>query len=123
MSRREEREHIVRYLGNLPDGSYIIEHPDGRLERKRSETDWKRLREMTDEKIERSIAGDPDRAEFKDVDWSKAELVSPVKKRAISIRVDEDVLEFFKKQGAGYQRRINAVLRSYMREKRKKKRA
>ena len=123
MSKHEAQEHIVRYLGNLPDGSYVIEHPDGRLERKYGETDWKRVDAMTDEEIERSIADDPDWAEFRDIDWSKAELVIPAKKKAISIRVDEDVLDFFKKEGAGYQRRINAVLRSYMREKQKKKRA
>ena len=45
-------------------------------------------------------------------------------KKAISIRVDEDVLDFFRKEGEGYQRRINAVLRSYMQQKVKpKKRA
>lgn len=123
MSEHKSTENIVRYLGALPDGTYIIEHPDGRLERKRSETDWARLDAMTDEEIEKSIADDPDWAEFRDIDWSKAELVIPAKKKAISIRVDEDVLDFFKKQGTGYQRRINAVLRSFMREKRKKKRA
>lgn len=47
----------------------------------------------------------------------------PARKKAISIRVDEDVLDFFKQQGDGYQRRINAVLRSYMQQKAKKKRA
>ena len=123
MNKREAQEHIVRYLGDLPDGSYIIEHPDGRLERKRSETDWARLNAMTDEDITAAMANDPEWMGFEDADWSKAELVIPSKKKAISIRVDEDVLDFFKKQGAGYQRRINAVLRSYMREKRKKKRA
>ena len=45
----------------------------------------------------------------------------PPKKKAISIRVDEDVLDFFKREGAGYQRRINAVLRSYMQQKRKQR--
>ncbi|MET4608663.1 hypothetical protein ABIB90_008171 [Bradyrhizobium sp. JR4.1] len=39
-----------------------------------------------------------------DVNWSDAVLVIPPKK-AISIRVDEDVLEFFKREGEGYQRR------------------
>ena len=48
-------------------------------------------------------------------------LVIFPKKKAISIRVDEDVLDYFKKEGAGYQRRINAVLRSYMQQKRKKR--
>jgi uncharacterized protein (DUF4415 family) len=79
---------------------------------------------MTDEEVEASIANDPDWAEFKDVDWSDAVLVIPARKKAISIRVDEDVLDFFKKEGDGYQRRINAVLRSYMQQKAKpKKRA
>ena len=35
--------------------------------------------------------------------------------------VDEDVLDFFRKEGTGYQRRMNAVLRSYMQQKRKKR--
>ncbi len=56
-----------------------------------------------------------------DFDWTEAVLVIPPKKKAISIRVDEDVLDYFKKEGAGYQRRINAVLRSYMQQKRKKR--
>jgi uncharacterized protein (DUF4415 family) len=76
---------------------------------------------LTDEEIEASIANDPDWEEFKDIDWSKAVLVIPPKKKAISIRVDEDVLDYFRKEGAGYQRRMNAVLRSYMQQKRKKR--
>jgi len=92
------------------------------LRRMKGRTDWKRLREMTDEEIEKSIANDPDWAEFRDIDWSKAEIVIPVKKKAISIRVDEDVLDYFKRSGAGYQRRINAVLRSFVQEKSRKKR-
>ena len=114
-------EHIVRYVASLGDGTHIIEHPDGRLERRQSETDWARLDAMTDEEIDASIANDPDWEEFKDLDWSKAVLVIPPKKKAISIRVDEDVLDYFKKEGAGYQRRMNAVLRSYMQQKRKKR--
>jgi uncharacterized protein (DUF4415 family) len=89
--------------------------------RRKGKTDWKRLDALTDEEIEASIANDPDWAEFRDVDWSKAVLIIPPKKKAISIRVDEDVLNYFKKQGSGYQRRMNAVLRSYMEQKRKKR--
>jgi uncharacterized protein (DUF4415 family) len=47
-------------------------------------------------------------------------LVIPPRKKAISIRVDEDVLDFFKREGEGYQRRMNAVLRSYMQQKKKR---
>ncbi|TMJ49981.1 MAG: BrnA antitoxin family protein [Alphaproteobacteria bacterium] len=93
-------------------------------DRRKGKTDWARLDAMTDEEVEASIANDPDWKEFKDIDWSDAVLVIPAKKKAISIRVDEDVLDFFKKEGEGYQRRINAVLRSYMQQKAKpKKRA
>lgn len=45
--------------------------------------------------------------------WSKAKLVRPKPKQAISVRIDSDVLDFFKKQGKGYQSLMNAVLKSY----------
>lgn len=89
------------------------------LRRLKGRTDWNRLRDMTDDEIEKSIADDPDWADLKNIDWSKAELVLPARKKAISIRVDEDVLDYFKNEGAGYQRRMNAVLRSYVEQKRK----
>ena len=92
-------------------------------DRRKGKTDWARVDALTDEDIARAVANDPDAAPI-DIDWSDAVLVMPAKKRAISIRVDEDVLDFFKQEGDGYQRRINAVLRSYMQQKAKpKKRA
>jgi len=45
--------------------------------------------------------------------WAGAEIRKPVEKTAISIRIDNDILDFFRKQGKGYQSKINAVLRSY----------
>ena len=89
-------------------------------DRRKGKTDWARVDALTDEDIAKAVADDPDAAPI-DIDWSDAVLVVPPKKQAISIRVDEDVLNFFKKQGEGYQRRINAVLRSYMQQKRKKR--
>jgi len=117
--RGHRAEHIVRHVASLRDGTHIIEHPDGRLERRKSETDWGRLAAMTDQEIEAAIADDPDWSDL--WNWGEAALVIPPKKKAISIRVDEDVLNYFKKEGVGYQRRINAVLRSYMQQKRKKR--
>jgi uncharacterized protein (DUF4415 family) len=84
-------------------------------------SDLEKLRRLTDKEIDASLANDPDWEEFKDIDWSKAVLVIPPKKKAISIRLDEDVLDYFKREGSGYQRRMNAVLRSYMQQKRKKR--
>ena len=93
-------------------------------DRRKGKTDWARVDALTDEEITKAVANDPDWAGLEDIDWSDAVLVMPAKKKAISIRVDEDVLDFFKKEGDGYQRRINAVLRSYMQQKAKpKKRA
>lgn len=88
---------------------------------RRGKTDWAAFDAITDEQIEDAIKNDPDWQEFKDLDWDEAVLVIPPKKKAISIRVDEDVLDFFKHEGAGYQRRINAVLRSYVQQKKMKK--
>ena len=89
-------------------------------DRRKGKTDWARVDALTDEDIAKAVADDPDAAPI-DIDWSDAVLVMPAKKKAISIRVDEDVLDFFKKEGDGYQRRINAVLRSYMQQKVKPK--
>ena len=87
--------------------------------RKKGKTDFERLRNTTDAEIEAQIANDPDFSD--DWNWGDAVLVIPPKKKPISIRVDEDVLDYFKAEGAGYQRRMNAVLRSYMEQKKKKK--
>ena len=49
--------------------------------------------------------------------WSKAILVMPRTKEAVSLRVDADVLDWFKSQGPGYLTRMNAVLRSFVEAK------
>jgi uncharacterized protein (DUF4415 family) len=90
-------------------------HTLAQLRRMKGRTDFDRLRRMPGEEI----GSDPDWAGLKDIDWSKAEFAVPVRKRAISIRVDADILDYFKNEGAGYQRRMNAVLRSYVEHKRK----
>jgi len=80
----------------------------------KSRTDLPRLRQMTEAELEEKIASDPD---WKDVpaDWyRKAEAIMPQPKKLLSLRVDSDVLEWFKSQGTGYQTRMNAVLRSFM---------
>jgi uncharacterized protein (DUF4415 family) len=46
--------------------------------------------------------------------WEKAKLVEPITKKAISLQVDSDVLEWFKNQGKEYQSLMNSVLRSYV---------
>jgi uncharacterized protein (DUF4415 family) len=94
----------------------VVSRDDAR----RGKTDWAAVDALTDEEIEAAIRKDPNAVPL-DFDWSEAVLVIPPRKRAISIRLDEDVLDYFKKEGAGYQRRMNAVLRSYMQQKQKRR--
>ncbi|MEP9348686.1 BrnA antitoxin family protein [Xanthobacter sp. KR7-225] len=80
----------------------------------RSDIDWARLRAMTDEEIEQAARSDPDWEGLLDLEGWTMEVVVPPKKAPISIRLDADVLAFFKASGRGYQKRINAVLRAFM---------
>lgn len=78
------------------------------------QTDWERIDRLTDAEIEASVAADPDAAPIVDREWFKnAELVLPEPKQAVSLRVDSDVLRWFRESGPGYQSRMNAVLRGY----------
>lgn len=71
----------------------------------------KRLRQMKDEEIDLSDAPESPR----DAVWPRPGALVPAgNKKQITVRLDADVLEFFRKTGSRYQSRINAVLREYM---------
>lgn len=74
-----------------------------------SKKDWKRFDAMKDEEIDCS-----DIPELDESFWKNAKLVMPQKRKSIALRVDEDVLHWFKAQGKLYQSRMAAVLRAYM---------
>lgn len=78
----------------------------------RGRADLARLRSQTEADIE--ATSPPELAHLPDDFWDDATLVLPEPKEPISIRVDRDVLAWFRAQGTGYQTRMNAVLRSYM---------
>ena len=70
----------------------------------------KQLRELKNRKIDYS-----DIPSQRGAKWSRpGELVPTGNKKQITVRLDADVLEFFRKTGSRYQSRINAVLREYM---------
>jgi uncharacterized protein (DUF4415 family) len=82
--------------------------------KRRGRTDWARVDALTDEEIEAAVAADPDAAPNLDTEWFRgATLVIPGRKKAVSLRIDSDVLEWYKAQGGRYQSRMNAVLRAY----------
>lgn len=80
-----------------------------KLKKYKSRTDLKRLRWMKDKDIDYS-----DIPEIPDSFWNDAKIIVPPHKIPVSMRFDRDLLEWFKKQGPGYQTRINRVLRYFM---------
>jgi len=83
--------------------------------KERGRTDWSRLGKLSDREIRKAVRADHDAAPVVSAEWfRRARLVEPKPKKAVSIRLDEDVLNWFKRRGRGYQTRMNAILRAYM---------
>jgi uncharacterized protein (DUF4415 family) len=99
-----KKERIVRYS---------TEELRAARARGESQSDWARAAAMTNAEIEAAVAADPDEAAMT-VDWARASVDMPRPKAVLNMRVDRDVLEFFRRDGRGYQTKINAVLRSYV---------
>ena len=80
---------------------------------KKSRTDWKRVDALKDEDIDLS-----DVPEVSPEMFARAIVrrgLKPVARKAqLTLRVDSDVLDWFRRQGQGYQTKINALLRAYM---------
>ena len=81
---------------------------------RKSQTDFARLDKMKDEDIDYS-----DAPEITPEMFAKAIVrrgLKPRVKKQVTLRMDGDVLDWFKKQGSGYQTKINLLLRAYMDE-------
>lgn len=80
---------------------------------KTSRTDWPRIKAMKEKEI--TLTAEHPAAEVKHIvrGIARRGLQPLPPKSSISLRVDADVLEWFKAQGAGYQTRMNAVLRAF----------
>jgi uncharacterized protein (DUF4415 family) len=96
---------------------YTAEQIDAKLARGESRTDWARVKRMTEEELEATITADPDDVHAP-LDWNKAVKGLPPAKRDIHLRIDADVLDWFKQAGRGYQTRINEVLRAFVESRR-----
>ena len=90
--------------------------PTGKNSRRKAaepRTDWNRLRSMTDAQIHATVTQDRDIKATDKAFWAKAKVVMPRPKRTVTMRLDADLLEWFR-SNQGYQTRINAILRAYM---------
>jgi uncharacterized protein (DUF4415 family) len=91
--------------------------PDGKTKaakpKRRSRTDWARLRRMKPAAIRKQIAADPEARPTDAQFWKTAKVVMPTPKEIVTMRLDADLLRWFRRE-PGYQTRINAILRAYM---------
>ncbi len=100
----EKSENIVRYTA---------EELQAMREQGLSQTDLARIDAMTEEELQKAIENDPDAA-LTPEQWDSLILDPPLNKEPISLKIDADVIAWFKSTGKGYQTRINSILRSYM---------
>lgn len=85
--------------------------------KRKSRTDWARIDAMRDKDIDFSDA--PELGP----DFFANAIIWPGPKKQITLRIDPDILTFFRKQGRGYQSSMNAVLRKYMESQKERQRA
>lgn len=81
---------------------------------KKSMTDWKRVRDLRSKDIDLSDSPEATPEEFARAVVKHGGIVVKSEKEQISIRLDKDMLEWFRARGKGYQREMNALLRAYM---------
>ena len=87
------------------------------IERGEDRTDWRKAKAMTGKKLEASIRADVDDVRG-EPDWTQAIMGVPAPKDHINIRIDHDVLEWFRANGRGYQTLMNNVLRAFVQSRR-----
>jgi len=83
-------------------------------------TNWAKTDEVTGARLEESIRADVDEA-GSEPDWTQSIIGVPPPKDHINIRVDHDVLEWFRSNGRGYQTLMNNVLRGFMQARQDRK--
>jgi uncharacterized protein (DUF4415 family) len=92
---------------------YTAKQIKTRIARGEDRTNWDKVDVMTGAKLEASIRADVDDIRG-EPDWTQAIMGIPARKDHINIRLDHDVLQWFRSNGKGYQTLINNVLRAFV---------
>lgn len=111
---KKQKENIVRYSAE-------------EISKMKGDTNWERVDSITDEELEEMVKNDPDDVYLEDEEsvkgrffrkgeWAR-QFEEPKKKKQITLRLDEDVLTYFRDTGKGYQTRINNALRAFIKAK------
>ena len=101
----------------LADGKTMIRQPDGSFRKAEGQTDWERVAAMTDAEVEAAAQADTEATPANDEFWRTTRVRMPEPrsaKRHQGMRLDAEVIDWFKGQGPGWQTRMNAVLKSYV---------
>ncbi len=93
--------------------SYTAEELKAMRRRGEDRTDWAKVDAMTEADLERAIAEDEDERDL-EPDWTRAELVIPRPRQSVHLRLEPEVVDFFKAGGKGHITRMQAVLRAYV---------
>jgi uncharacterized protein (DUF4415 family) len=107
-ARRSPRRTLWKWF--RPFVARCILRPMKKSTARESRTDWRKLATGSDAQIDTS-----DIPALNEDFFREAQLRTPKGKQLVSLRLDSDILDWFKRQGRGYQTRINAVLRAYVR--------
>jgi uncharacterized protein (DUF4415 family) len=92
---------------------YTAKQIKARIARGEDRTSWDKVDAVTGTKLEASIRADVDDVHG-EPDWTQAIVGIPAPKDHINIRIDHDVLQWFRSNGKGYQTLINNVLRAFV---------
>jgi uncharacterized protein (DUF4415 family) len=92
---------------------YTAKQIRARIARGEDRTNWRKANAVTGKKLEASIRADADEVRG-EPDWTRAIVGIPAPKDHINIRIDHDVLEWFRASGRGYQTVMNNVLRAFV---------
>jgi uncharacterized protein (DUF4415 family) len=84
-----------------------------KAQRGASRTDLSRVDATTDAELERLVAADADERGLRP-DWTRAKLVLPQAKQSVHLRLEKEIITFFKSQGKGHISRMQAVLKAYV---------
>ncbi|HTB11090.1 MAG TPA: BrnA antitoxin family protein [Bryobacteraceae bacterium] len=92
---------------------YTAKQIKAKIARGEDRTRWRKTNSVTGKKLEASIRADADDVHG-EPDWTKSIMGVPAPKDHINMRVDHDVLQWFKASGRGYQTLMNNVLRAFV---------
>ncbi len=101
---------------------YTVRQIKDKIARGDDRTNWAKVNAVTGKKLEASIRADPDDLQG-EPDWTQTIMGIPTPKDHINIRIDHDVLEWFRSTGRGYQTRMNNVLRAFVQTRHQRKNA